>query len=101
MSDLARFCGVHALSSTAGRAMFARHGITTRDLQRARTRYEQAESLPIGTLIGLNERGLLGATRRGYDPDRHAAFDQLLIHIPWQRILELLGREPDARNAGT
>jgi hypothetical protein len=57
--------------------------------------------LPIGTLIGLNDHRLLGATRRGYDPNRHAAFDQLLSHIPWQQILELLRRGPDARNART
>jgi hypothetical protein len=92
VSDLAQRCGVHALDSEAGRSLLVERGITTRDLQRARTRYERADALPIGTLIGLNERGLLGATRRGYDPDRHAAFDQLLIHIPWQRIRELLGR---------
>jgi hypothetical protein len=55
----------------------------------------------MGTLIGLNDHRLLGATRRGYDPNRHAAFDQLLIHIPWQQILELLRRGPDAGNART
>jgi hypothetical protein len=87
VSDLAQRCGVHALDSEAAQSLLVEHGITRRDLQRARTRYKRAESLPIGTLIGLNERGVLGATRRGYDPNRHAACDQLLVHIPWQRIL--------------
>jgi hypothetical protein len=83
---------VLGLDSTDGKAMLARHGLTTRDLHRVRARYRQDQGLPIGTLIGLNEHGLMGATRRGYDPNRHAAFDQLLIHITWQRIRELLGR---------
>jgi hypothetical protein len=81
--------------------VLAQHGITTRDVQRAGPRYQRAENIPIGTLVGLNERGLLGATRRDYDPGRHAAFDQLLIHIPWQRILELLGRRPDLGRSET
>jgi hypothetical protein len=86
---------VHAPDSTAGQTR------ASRDLQRARARYERAEALPVGTLIGLNERGLLGATHRGYNPSRHAAFDQLLIHITWRKILELLEHGPDAGSAGT
>jgi len=92
---------VQTVDSTEGKAMLAERGLTTRDLQRVRARYKRAETLPIGTLIGLNERGLLGATRRGYDPNRHGAFDQLLIHIPWQRFLELPGRRPDAGRSWT
>jgi hypothetical protein len=67
MSDRAQPCGVHALNSTAGEARLAEHGITARDLERPRTRYQRAESLPVGTLIGTNERRVLGATRRCYD----------------------------------
>jgi hypothetical protein len=46
MSDPARLCGVHALDSGAGQSLRVQHGITTRDLQRARTRYPRVEGLP-------------------------------------------------------
>jgi hypothetical protein len=68
MSDLARFGGVHALGSADGQTVLARHGITTRRPERARTRYQRAESLTVGTLIGVNGRGLVGATRRWTPP---------------------------------
>jgi hypothetical protein len=83
-------CGI--LDSMEGQAVLARHGLPSHDLERARIGYQRTEGLPIGTLIGLNERGLLGATRRGYDPNPHATFDQLLIHIP-------LGTDPGAARA--
>jgi len=86
---------VHLVDSPAGQAQLAKHGLTTRDLATAIARFQKAEKVRVGTLIGVNEDGFFGSTEEGWRPDRPGAFDEPLLNIPWVQILELLGRVPE------
>ena len=86
---------VHIIESPAGQAQLAKRGLTTRDLATAIARFQTAEKVRVGTLIGVNEDGFFGSTEEGWSPDRPGAFDEPLLTIPWVQILELLGRVPD------
>ena len=87
--------GVHLIHSPAGKAELATRGLTARDLATAVARFQAAEKVSVGTLIGVNEDGFFGSTREGWSPDRPGAFDEPLLNIPWVQILELLGRVPE------
>jgi len=86
---------VHLVETPAGQAELARRGLTTQDLARAIVRFQKAERVWVGTLIGVNEDGFFGHKDEGWRPDRPGAFDEPLINIPWVQILELLGRVPE------
>jgi hypothetical protein len=85
---------VHHIESPAGRAQLAKCGLTTRDLAKAIARFQKAEEIRVGTLIGVNEDGFFGSTDEGWTPDKPGAFDEALLSIPWVQIYELLGRVP-------
>ena len=87
--------GVHLIQSAAGQVELVRRGLTTRDLATAVARFQKAEKVRVGTLIGVNQDGFFGSTEEGWSPDRPGAFDQPLLTIPWVQILELLGRVPE------
>ena len=87
--------GVHLIQSTAGQVELARRGLTARDLATAVARFQAAEKVRVGTLIGVNEDGFFGSTEDGWTPNRSGAFDQPLLNIPWVQILKLLGRVPE------
>ena len=86
---------VHLVESPAGQAQLAKRGLTTRDLAKAIARFQTAEKVRVGTLIGVNEDGFFGSTEDGWTPDRPGAFDEALLNIPWVQVLELLGRVPE------
>ena len=86
---------VHLVESPAGQAQLAKRGLTTRDLGKAIARFQKAEKVRVGTLIGVNEDGFFGSTDEGWTPDKPGAFDEPLLNIPWVQILELLGRVPE------
>ena len=85
---------VHLVNSPKGQTELARRGLTTRALATAIVRFQQAEGVRVGTLIGVNEHGFFGSTREGWRPDQPGAFDEALLIIPWVQILELLARLP-------
>ena len=87
--------GVHLIQSAAGQAELTRRGLTARDLATAVTRFQAAEKVRVGTLIGVNQDGFFGSTEEDWSPDRPGAFDQPLLTIPWVQILELVGRVPE------
>ena len=87
--------GVHLIQSAAGQAELTRRGLTARDLATAVTRFQAAEKVRVGTLIGVNQDGFFGSTEEDWSPDWPGAFDQPLLTIPWVQILELLGRVPE------
>ena len=87
--------GVHLIDSPAGQAQLAKRGLTARTLATAIARFQVAEKVHVGTLIGVNEDGFFGATEEGWTPDQPGAFDKPLLSIPWVQILELLGRVPE------
>ena len=86
---------VHPVESPAGQVQLARRGLTTRDLATAVARFQAAEKVRVGTLIGVNEDGFFGSTEEGWSPDRPGAFDAPLLNLPWVQILELLGHVPE------
>ena len=86
---------VHLVESPAGQVQPAKRGLTTRDLAKAIARFQKAEKVRVGTLIGVNEDGFFGSTEERWAPDRPGAFDEPLLNIPWVQILELLGRVPE------
>jgi len=85
---------VHLVDSPEGQAELAKRGLTTRALGAAIVRFQQAEVVRLGTLIGVNAHGFFGSRREDWRPDLPGAFDEALIFIPWVQILELLGRVP-------
>lgn len=85
----------HFIESPNGQAELAKHGLTTRDLAKAISKFQAIEGVYIGTLIGVNEHGFFGSTREGWQPDQPDAFAEPLVNIPWVQILELLGWAPD------
>ena len=86
---------VHLVESPAGQAQLAKRGLTTRDLAKAIARFQTAEKVRVGTLIGVNEGGFFGSTEDRWTPDQPGAFNQPLLNIPWVQILELLDRLPE------
>ena len=86
---------VHHIESPAGQAQLKKRGLTIRDLAKAIARFQKAEKVHVGTLIGVNGDGFFGSTDEGWTPDRPGAFDEPLLNIPWVQILELLGRVPE------
>jgi len=72
-----------------------RAGLTARTLATAIARFQVAERVHVGTLIGVNEDGFFGSTEEGWTPDQPGAFDKPLLSIPWVQILKLLGRVPE------
>ena len=86
---------VDLIDSPAGQVQLVKRSLTTRDLATAIARFQTAEGVRVGTLIGINEDGFFGSTEEGWRPDRPGAFDEPLLNIPWVQILELLGRVPE------
>ena len=85
---------VHLIESPKGQAELAKHGLTSSDLATAIVRFQNAERVHVGTLIGVNEHGFFGSTREGWLPDQQNTFTKPLLSIPWVQIFELLGRVP-------
>lgn len=90
----ARALDVHTIRSPAGQAGLARRNLSIRDVRRAIRRHRAAKHIRIGTLIGLSDLGLLGATRRRWIPGQYHAIDEFLIFLTWEQIHSLLGRAP-------
>ena len=86
---------VDLIDSPAGQVQLVKRSLTTRDLATAIARFQTAEGVRVGTLIGINEDGFFGSTEEGWRPNRPGAFDEPLLNIPWVQILELLGRVPE------
>ena len=86
---------VDLIDSPAGQVQLVKRSLTTRDLATAIARFQTAEGVRVGTLIGINEDGFFGSTEEGWRPDRPGAFDEPLLNIPWVQILEFLGQAPE------
>jgi hypothetical protein len=86
---------VHLIESPDGQVLLARHGLTTRRLATAIVNFQRFERRRVGTLIGINDDGFFGSERDGWRPDQLDSFRDLLLHIPWWQIHELLEAEED------
>ena len=85
---------VHLIESPQGQAELAKRGLTTRDLAKAIAAFQRAETVRVGTLIGINEHGFFGSKSEGWRPDQRDALAKPLLNIPWVQIFELLDRVP-------
>lgn len=85
---------VVSIGSLAGEALILKKGITRRDIPRVIEAYRKREGVRVGTVIGVNDDGIVGSEREGWHPGLPGAFAKPFI-IPWVQVLELLGRVPE------
>ena len=86
---------VLSIDSLAGEALILKRKITRRDLKRAMEEYRKREAVHIGTVLGVNEDGVVASEREGWHPGLPDAFAKPFLIVPWVQVLELLGRVPD------
>jgi hypothetical protein len=75
-------------------ALLAEQGLGPADLDRALARLESNDGTAIGTIVGINEDGVFGVSRAGWQPDLPNACHEPFIPLLWVKVHELLGRVP-------
>jgi hypothetical protein len=73
-------------------ALLAEQGLAPADLDRALARLESAEGTAVRTIVGINEDGVFGTSRTGWQLDLPGAHKEPFIPLLWVKIHELLGR---------
>ncbi|MFN4282349.1 MAG: hypothetical protein ACK4NA_06895 [Alphaproteobacteria bacterium] len=86
---------VVSIGSLAGEALILKRGITRRDIPRVIEEYRKREGVCVGTVISVNDDGIVGSEREGWHPGLPGAFAKPFIIIPWVQVLDLLGRVPE------
>jgi hypothetical protein len=87
---------LHDLDNPEGGAVLAEQGLTRADLPRALAELERTEGIRIRSIVGINDDGVFGSIREGWRPDLPDACSEPFIPLLWIKILELLGRVPEA-----
>jgi hypothetical protein len=90
---------LHGLDSPEGQAVLAEQGLTRADLERALAELERTEGTRIRTVVGINDDGVFGSTRKGWRPDLPDACKAPFVPLLWIKVLELLGRVPQGSTA--
>jgi hypothetical protein len=90
---------LHPLDSPDGEALLDERGLTRADLKRALAQLERTEGTRIRTIVGINDDGVFGSTRKGWRPDLPDACTEPFIPLLWLKVLELLGRVPEGSTA--
>ena len=90
---------LHGLDSPEGGAVLAEQGLTRADLERALAELERTEGTRIRTVVGINDDGVFGSTRKCWRPDLPDACTEPFIPLLWLKVLELLGRVPQGSTA--
>jgi hypothetical protein len=90
---------LHPLDSPDGEALLDERGLTRADLKRALAQLERTEGTRIRTIVGINDDGVFGSTRKGWHPDLPDACKEPFIPLLWLKVLELLGRVPEGSMA--
>jgi hypothetical protein len=90
---------LHTPDSAEARVLLAEQGLSPADLDRALARLERTEGTTVRTIVGINEDGVFGTSREGWEPDLPDAGHQPFIPLLWIRVLELLGRVPEGSTA--
>jgi hypothetical protein len=90
---------IHPPDSREARALLAEQGLSPGDLDRALAKLERAEGTTIRTIVGINEDGVFGVTRAGWQPDLPDACREPFIPLLWIKVHELLGRVPEGSTA--
>ena len=90
---------LYSPDSPEARALLAEQGLCPADLDRALARLEATEGTAVRTIVGINEDGVFGTSRKGWHPDLPEASNEPFIPLLWIRVLELLGRVPEGSTA--
>ena len=90
---------LHGLGSPEGETVLAEQGLTRADLERALAELERTEGTRIRSIVGINDDGVFGSTRKGWRPDLPDACTEPFIPLLWLKVLELLGRVPKGSTA--
>jgi hypothetical protein len=90
---------LHAPGSPEAEALLIERGITRADLDYAIAELEHTEGIQIRTIVGINNDGVFGSRREGWQPDLPDACGEPFIPVLWLQVLELLGRMPRGSTA--
>jgi hypothetical protein len=90
---------LHAPDSPEAEALLIERGLTRADLDRALAELEHTEGIAIRTIVGINDDGVFGSCREGWQPDLPDACAEPFIPMLWLQVLELLGRVPQGSTA--
>ena len=80
-------------------ALLGEQGLSPADLDRALAELERTEGTTVRSIVGINEDGVFGTSREGWEPDLPDAGHQPFIPLLWIRVLELLGRVSEGSTA--
>ena len=90
---------LHALDSPCGEALLHEQGLTPADLQCALAELERTGGIAVRTIVGINDDGLFGTRREGWQPDLPDSHREPFIPMLWVQVHELLGRVPEGSTA--
>jgi hypothetical protein len=90
---------LHAPNSPEFEALLSERGLTRADLDHAIAELAHREGIVIRSIVGINDDGVFGARRAGWQPDLPDACKEPFIPVLWLQVLELLGRVPHGSTA--
>ena len=79
--------------------LLAEQGLSPADLDLAFAELERTEGTTVRSIVGINEDGVFGNSRKGWRPDLPDAGHEPFIPLLWLKIHELLGRVPEGSTA--
>jgi len=79
--------------------MIIERGLTRPELDHALAELERIQGIQIRTIVGINDDGVFGSGRKGWQPSLPDACGEPFIPVLWLQILELLGRVPKGSTA--
>jgi hypothetical protein len=90
---------LHAPDSPEAEALLTEQGLTRPDLDQALAELARTQGIQIRTIVGINDDGVFGSRREGWQPNLPDAHAEPFIPVLWLQILELLGRVPKGSTA--
>jgi hypothetical protein len=90
---------LHEPDSPEAEALLSERGLTRPDLDHAIAELARTEGIQIRTIVGINDDGVFGSRREGWQPDLPDACAEPFIPVLWLQVLELLGRVPRGSTA--
>jgi hypothetical protein len=90
---------LHAPDSFAADVLLTERGLTRADLGRALAELDRIQGIAIRTIVGINDDGVFGSSRKGWRADLPNACAEPFVPVLWLQVLELLGRVPEGTTA--
>jgi hypothetical protein len=90
---------LHAPDSPEAEALLIERGLTRPDLDHALAELARTEGVQVRTIVGINDDGVFGSRREGWQHDLPDAYKEPFIPVLWLQVLELLGRVPRGSTA--